>query len=231
MTHHPIIFTGDSVRAILDGRKTMTRRLLSPTWAVFGSAGREFWNHCDLEGAHYDPGGSIFGNGGSYLHVAGHTEPRCARCREMGWNETVHRLYPRYNPGDMLWIREIWAEAPENEGRASIRLHPAILYRANPIFDGMSPGDLWKWRNPMFMPRWASRVTLQVIATRIERLSAITEADAIAEGAPKQKEDHVPLYSHRMGFERTWNSLHRKPGTRWENNPWVMVVGFERVET
>ena len=133
----------------------------------------------------------------------------------------MHRLYARQNPGDRLWIREIWASSGNEH---------ETLYRAESIFDGMGPGDFgWKWRSPMFMPRRVSRLSLRVTATRIERLCAIAEADAIAEGAPKQKEDHIPLFSHRAGFERLWDSLHRKPMTRWNDNPWVVVIEFEKV--
>ena len=219
----PIIFSTESVRAILDGRKTMTRRLLSPAWAFFGSAPREFWRHCDLEGALGDTAGRVFGSGGGYIFVAGRHAQKCDRCREMGWAETVHRLYPRHNPGDLLWVRETWAPTSPD---AAVE----VLYRAEPIYDGMQAGDFaWKWKSSMFMPRWASRIALEVTASRIERLHNFTEIDAIAEGAPRQKEDHVPIFSHRAGFERLWDSLHRKPGTRWEDNPWVVPISFKRI--
>ena len=148
-----------------------------------------------------DFSGAVIGNRG--LH-----------CRDGGG---VIVLRPKYVPGDLLWVRETWFPFD----------HARTIYKA----DATALAEtIAKWRSPMHMPRWASRITLRVTASRIERLRDISEADAIAEGAPRVKEDHVPLYSHRMGFEIRWDILHRKPGTRWEDNPVVAVISFERLD-
>ena len=80
------------------------------------------------------------------------------------------------------------------------------------------------------MPRKYSRLTLEIVNVRCERLQDISEQDAKAEGVERAKEDHIPLYSFRMGYELQWDAVNGKKHP-WESNPWVWVIKFKKVET
>ncbi len=92
-----------------------------------------------------------------------------------------------------------------------------------------------KWRPSIHMPRWASRITLEITAVRVERLQAISEADAIAEGVEQYKSGYFKAYNCKEGFCTTafvsfmslWSQIN-SPGS-WDANPWVWVVEFRRV--
>lgn len=136
--------------------------------------------------------------------------------------------------GDRLWVREthqIYSNGADAE--------PTVLYRA----DGDSAK---KWRPSIFMPRWASRLTLEITKVRIERLQDITEADAIAEGIQKRMiqvgrhsnlEPIYPAFSERAGgfhsaraaFEFGWDEINRKRGFGWDKNPILWVIEFRRM--
>lgn len=217
MAERGIIFGAESVRAIFDSRKTQTRRVLSPGVADFGSAPRRFWQHCDFSRAFVDG----HPDSGEYLHVPAH-EDACPDCAQMGWAGTMHRLYPRVLPSDWLWVREAWL--PRAQERATI-------YRAD--FEDVEAAGVAGmysdrgWRSPVFMPRSRSRITLEVLRVRIERLQKISEEDAIAEGCdPTVREFAGPA---RSEYAAAWDSLNsaRAP---WSDNPWVLVYEFRRVE-
>src|SRR5579872_528511 len=136
MTDHPIIFSAPMVRALLDGRKTMTRRF------------------------------------------AGAYKPIYPGCDDLQWKPSP---WQRSQPGDRLWLREAFAILPRNCYALPKTLtrdgSEAAYYRAD--FDRSGKPA---WRSPIHMPRWASRLTLIVTATRIERVQEISEDDARAEG-------------------------------------------------
>lgn len=112
---------------------------------------------------------------------------------------------PYGQPGDRLWVRETFFDATSlNEGR--------VLYRA----DGMT--SCFGWHPSIHMPKWASRIELEIVSVRVERLQDISEADAIAEGCPRDI-----LYGTGW-YKALWNSLNG-PGS-WAANPWVWVVEF-----
>ncbi len=173
MKERPILFSGPMVRAILEGRKTQTRRVIK--------------------------------------------------------NRTV----PPYQVGNLLWVREAWQDwCPLWRGQwcghgtqEGMAQEHSVVYRAdNFIRNGsvemvksMPPK---KWRPSIFMPRWASRLTLEVVSIRSERLQDITEEDAEAEGA-----DCLGL----GGFASLWDSINGKKHP-WASNCWVWVIGFKRVE-
>ena len=135
--------------------------------------------------------------------------------RRLAWQKPLRpvllpTVWQRIRPGDRLWVREIWHPGQvvadyENRFHASVR---SISYRAT----WESGPTSFAWRSPIHMPRVASRLTLAVTATRIERLQAITAADALAEGVD------------RDGFAQLWNFLHG-PGA-WDANPWVVALTF-----
>ncbi len=194
MKERPILFSGPMVRAILDGRKTMTRRV------VRLRAG---------EIAHEGDDGS--------LHAVANT----------AWGDSIERVIrcPYGVPGDLLWVRETWATT-EQAG-----VHPSdaeMLYRAtDPDWETM---DGWRWSPSIFMPRWASRLTLRITSVSVERVQEITEEDAMREGVKAESvSTHPGIYSYRAPFVELWDSINSERGFGWDANPWVWVVAFERV--
>lgn len=172
MKEHPVIFTGESVRGIISGVKTQTRRIVKPQ---------------PCSGIRQSPmarGGLEDGHG------------------------RVIRI--KYESGQILWVRETWS-----------RWGRGIAYRADDNLSGI------KWKSPLFMPRWASRITLEIKDVRVERLWEITEEDAIAEGFA---DDPNPPWktSPRRLFETGWNAINGKK-FRWTLNCWVWVIAFRRI--
>jgi hypothetical protein len=199
MKEKPILFSGEMVRAILDGRKTQTRRVIKN--AGGGCRGfipeREtYYFGIDLRTVDNGPQTAI------------EVKPPCA-------------------VGDLLWVRETWAT---NE---QIGIHPAdaeIIYRAtSPEFGEEFEG--WKWRPSIFMPRWASRLTLRVTGVRAERVHDISRPDIRAEGvvcAWCQKQQGGYCECYKM-FSALWDSINAKRGYGWDASPWVWVIEFEVV--
>ena len=195
MKERPINLKAWEVRAIREGRKTQTRRVVK-------GAEKETWQggECGIR----DPC--------TYWNIGG----RAHRC-------------PYGQPGDRLWVRETFFHEPEEYDYASgrVRLKPVSLYRA----DGH--GDwIGKWVPSIHMPRWASRITLEVVGVRAERLNEISEEDAKAEGAratlsPLDSVRLGAIGTHREGFSQVWESING-PGS-WAENPFVWVVEFRRV--
>jgi hypothetical protein len=145
-----------------------------------------------------------------------------------GSKTQTRRLSKRWlkvKKGDLFWVKETWARAYPNEP-----IH--LFYRAG------NYGTKWggKWRSSMFMPRWASRITLRATQDAYEEpLQDITEEDAVREGLyddggwSPDNNDYVGLSAgHR--FIDLWNSINTKPGSRWEDNPGVVVLNFKKIE-
>lgn len=215
MTERPILFSTRMVRAILDGRKTQTRRAvkLPKTLAARGA---------DLNAASTfrDPG---FGDG-EYLHVS--TNDGCVERVRCPYADT---------PGNRLWVRETWGLRPFSGGEV-----PGIVYRAGadwrgaPMFTGILQGA---WRPSIHLSRGDSRIALEVTAVRVERLQDISEADAIAEGLRWRPaieswtagDDNWPTFTDpRRSYAGLWEAING-PGS-WGANPWVWVVEFRRIE-
>jgi len=205
MKERPILFGGEMVRAILDGRKTQTRRVINP---------QPEWQ---LTAPRVVDGKWLFGSVAS------------------GYAQDVWRC-PYGQPGDHLWMRETWA-TPGNfdhikpsELGASHFSSTELVYRAT-----SEHGDAYyTWRPSIFMPRWASRITLEVTGVRAERVQEISEEDAKAEGvtAWHPRDPSIvfrPEGSYRNGFHQLWDSINAKRGYAWDSNPWVWVVEFEVV--
>ena len=117
---------------------------------------------------------------------------------------------PRYEAGDILWVRETWG--------VPISLAGDIIYKAD-FVDRKAPlADGEKWRPSIFMPREAARIFLGVTNVRVERLQDITDADILAEGF-KCREDFIVF----------WNILNEKRGHGWNKNDWVYAYTFEKI--
>ena len=190
MTEHPILFSAPMVVAILEGRKTQTRRIISrqlqhPGWTAYRYFGP----------SKNDPA-----------------------CRSMAIecgpdypddnNDQV--LCPYGAAGDRLWVRETWTQ----------NYNQLIAFRA----DGEDANDM-PWRPSIFMPRWASRITLEVIGVRVERLQRIRSEDALAEGIVPTDS---PVWFPVDEFQHLWDQINAKRAP-WASNPWVWVVEFRRV--
>ncbi|ATS54075.1 hypothetical protein [Xanthomonas citri] len=122
---------------------------------------------------------------------------------------------PFGQPGDRLWVRETWAQHAD---------HPAMrraVYRA----DSGSEHDAERWRPNIHMPRWACRLVMEITDVRVERLQAISEADAQREGAGDNV-DYTRNRTYRDDFRDIWTST----GGDWDANPWVWVIGFKVVD-
>ena len=218
MKEHPILFSGEMVRAILEGRKAQTRRPIKPQpqgghcasmaddgiWAVLTEIG---W-------------------GGEFA------------CNEIGH-------CPYGIPGDRLWVRETWQawEDPET-GQDYLRYRAD---GAKIVPDWPNTEEAWgrlcgyfdRWYPSIHMPRWAARITLEVTGVRVERVQDIGQKDALAEGCPcgelTRKTIHALKHSSSglaaiEWFVDAWNAIYLDRGLGWEANPWVWVVEFRHTE-
>ncbi len=201
MKERPILFNADMVNAILDGRKTQTRRIVKPTKDRNGSG-------CQL--APCEIAGEV--NGGDYA------------------------LCPYGQPGDRLWVRENFLYLMHGDVTAGdIKYCASIDSRS--AAGSKNPGYWWRKRPSIHMPRWASRITLEIVSVRVERLKQISERDALQEGIGLVLADNWPdpkamseavAKSRRAGFKLLWESINGSDS--WDTNPWVWVVEFRRVE-
>lgn len=207
MTDRPILFSAPMVRAILDGTKTQTRRIVKPQ-PLEASPGP------GIRAALYRPGDFIWPD-----KVPGCSTISCKPHGPDGWAEQ-HSPYGK--AGDWLWVRETWQMA----GGDSCFWYAATDSQAD---CGASPVS--RWRPSIHMPRRASRITLEITRVRVERLQDISEADARAEGAPPL-DPHWPIPAdgrgtHASGYRRLWEQINGPDS--WASNPWVWVVEFRRI--
>lgn len=225
MKERPILFNGAMVRAILDGRKTVTRRAVKglqiPKEDPSQGETRRRWSAVGQRHARY--GFCVFGE----------TEEECAQ--ELG----EFGACPYGRPGDRLWVRENWMDL-RGTGVEHRPTPDSPLQRYAYGADS-PPGSLsdetrkdfgLKWRPSIHMPRAACRILLEITDVRVERLQAITRSDIRAEGLqcpPELASDDVsPNYRdwYPAAFRELWNST----GGDWDADPWVWVVEFKRLE-
>jgi len=129
--------------------------------------------------------------------------------------------------GDRLWVKETWAYALDYS-TPDLKPNPEqILYKADS--DILAVGN--KWRPAIFMPRWASRITLEITDIRVERLQEITSKDCKLEGIPPHQMGNVIQegYPVQKAFADLWDSINAKRGYSWEKNPWVWCIGFKLI--
>lgn len=193
-TECPVLFNAAMVREVLADRKTVTRRLISNV---------AHGQHFNAEhGWHYGPD----------MNDCKHVGPVNGGPR-WGWGDDwmAHEARCPFGvAGDRLWVRECWApNAPTWADRRG------VVYRADHP-DARSGYEPARWRPSIHMPRWASRLTLDVVSVRAERLHNIDDADAIREG-----------FKSREDFAETWRGIYG--AASWDANPWVWRVEFSRV--
>lgn len=243
MSDHPILFSTEMVKAILAGRKTQTRRVVKFGKSFFRGVTGQVQTHYEYKACYPLPsGGFVF-----WSDQVGQAFSDCAYKGETGGYRC-----PYGEPGDRLWVRETWRAAELDSGLDGVRYAADNHFR--PIENTPEAADAWgnahfnkhgkpykplAWRPSIFMPRWASRITLEVVSIRVERLQDISEQDAQAEGAQHITPSailSVPMPwerryepGYRLGFEKLWNSINEGRGFGWDVNPWVWVVEFKQV--
>ncbi len=214
MKDRPILFSGAMVRALLDGSKTQTRRVVNmpPSWDCFVCAdwGDGWWPYRsdDGESPNYD-------------------------------NNEIPMRCPYGQPGERLWVRETWRGvveigppgAPIEHGVA--RYVPDQQHCRRVEYAATQDKDGEPWRPSIHMPRWASRILLEIVSVRVERLNDCGEADARAEGVTIE-DRHMAGYCAGQflppsirAYRDLWESINGAGS--WDANPWVWVVEFKRV--
>ncbi|EHR9592458.1 hypothetical protein KU915_000157 [Salmonella enterica subsp. enterica serovar Muenster] len=197
MKERGMIFNGEMVRAILDGRKTQTRR---PVKFPF----RDVNLGCELSGN--ELAGEV--SAGNY------------------WNSRVGQ------PGDRIWVRETFrvhsraTDVATLVYRASVRNSWTEQTHRVPVAVCNKPVTPEKWTPSIHMPRWASRITLEITDVRVERLNSISDSDASKEGCCIADMESGDCLSDV--FTRLWTSIYGDDC--WQANPWVWVIEFKRVE-
>lgn len=223
MKERPILFSAPMVRALLNCTKSQTRRVVK---------------------LQKEPTTYPQTNGVQFVQIGG---------KQYWWNSQpdhpahVTKACPYGQPGDRLWVRETWqgplleSEEQEDEFRQSPDIYKKpgfCAYRATDTLDAIdADGRELGWRPSIHMPRWASRILLEITGVRVERLQDISEADARAEGITDggclSCGEHEPCGcadpkpSARDSFCRLWQSINGAES--WHANPWVWVVEFKRV--
>ena len=227
MKERPILFSGPMVRALLDGSKTQTRRVMKPQ-LIYGTVAGLFnsWYLPLSEG-----GGTLYPNG----------------------KEKILGTCPYGQPGDRLWVREAFDFLPSG-GLDQPQACEIVYWATGSIEPRSAPHDYnpmiyghQKVRPSIHMPRWASRITLEITSVRVERLQDISEADAMAEGiveCPIPADDEGPRRIGYMvgpddgksglsvtpiqAYRDLWESINGPDS--WTTNPWVWVVEFKRLQ-
>lgn len=200
MTSKPILFSGPMVRAILDGRKSQTRRVLKPQPV-------DPW---------YWPGDEVDPESGWFDRLEQGREP----CGAPTLEETPPIKLP-YASGDLIYVREAFSYDRLDVDRNGFL--PCWFWAdGNP-----DDGDWTRPKPSIHMPRWASRLTLEVTDVRIERVQDISQADAVDEGVCQALPMTVLAEDPRQAFRDLWDSLNAKRGYGWDANPWVCAVTFK----
>lgn len=216
MSIKPILFNTEMVRAILDGRKSCTRRIVKG----------------------FIPNNAVWG-------YTAFTPKGCISCRGTfadGYGEKFFK--PPYQPGDILYIRETWERFEcwncDGDERGNCPKEPkksvldktcgCYMYRATDEISGDA-----KWHPSIHMPKEAARIWLEVTNVRVERLQNITAEDALSEGMDKYIRLNGELDENSIitSFIGIWNSTIKKSNLDrygWNANPWVWVIEFERCE-
>lgn len=221
MADKPILFSGPMVRALIEGRKTQTRRIPKIKWRDGANQSFTGWHPERVGGRNWQ----LVGGMGVGANIA------------------------TYAVGDRLWVREHWRSAKAYDDLAPSEMggEEPLKYEADGAEQMWGWPELFmpgRHRQGMHMPRWASRLTLTVTEVRVERLQDIGDADAVAEGVEMESADppfyYVPgIWPHSLtavgieeaggrhaakSYAKLWNHIHG-PGA-WAENPWVSATSF-----
>lgn len=241
MKERPILFSAPMVRAILEGRKTQTRRVMKPQPPSI-EAVRALYGDYHLKNIHQPDVWSVMGSVWAVRQLLG-TECREGRLGE--WR------CPYGAPGDRLWVREAWQaihvsidpetgygdDVYEAEAIPKDSQHGywSVAYRATDAQADYHKDDRgFVWRPGIHMPRWASRITLEVANVRVERVHAIAPDDVTAEGITEEDArcdgecGATPCSMLVPAFKGLWHEINGQES--WDANPWVWVVEFKRIQ-
>jgi hypothetical protein len=241
MKERPVLFSPPMVRALLDGSKSQTRRIVKWPRAAFLHGRTPLIDRTFKDGA----------PGAEYIHCA-------YGSGDLGDDYQSSRVFCPYgDPGDRLWVKETWSTSKslDDKSPSAIALQSAqagyerpwapLRYAADDRIVNWDPsiwGDAGKTRVSIHMPRWASRITLEVTGVRVQRLQDISEANAKAEGvslaqlsgigdeqsiidSKKTKGSHP----RTLAFAILWDTINGDRAS-WRSNPWVWIVEFKRIE-
>lgn len=225
MKERGMIFNGVMVRAILDGRKTQTRRPVNPQPTL-------------TKGSGFSWKGNLYGSGSDD--------------RETNIN-FAHVACPFGKPGDHIWVRETWQaihDSVDEFGHVEERTYAPSIPKekdrywhtvyAEHFGDENREDRGFPWRPSIHMPRWASRITLEITGVRVERLHSINERDAVREGLfqlpasgryclqPGMQYFGEASHCAKEVYSWLWESIYGEHS--WQANPWVWVIEFKRIE-
>lgn len=219
MTDRPILFSGPMVRALLDGRKTQTRRIVKPQPSADA----------------VDAGVTMSGNPAANGVWCWLDAKDLMDASQVG--ETFRCPYGV--PGDRLWVKETWGlndclyggSQPIPKARPIDLPADALVFYATE--DDAEIRNELRWRPSIHMPRWASRLTLDITEVRVERLHEISAADSLAEGVQCPTCEALQAsacngrgcFASIAAYRDLWN--HINGPDNWAANPWVWVVTFE----
>ncbi|WP_314413750.1 hypothetical protein [Pantoea septica] len=223
MRERPILLNGDMVRAVLNGSKTQTRRIMKvqPS-ADFSPMNMEL--ETDFTARWYTPG---------VVDKHGYLQP--AKKQVFGVaSEDEGYTCPFGAVGDRLWVRETFRVHSRATDVAT------LVYKASerqswteqthrvPVSVCNKPAVIEKWTPSIHMPRWASRITLEITGVRVERLASVSNDDARAEGYPAERAADGGNSDPWLWFRDLWDGIY--PEQSFKVNPWVWVIEFKRVE-
>lgn len=230
MKERPILFSAEMVRALLDGRKTQTRRVVKPQPIERNGQTLSGRHPCTIEKL-YPEIRNRYGQPGDRLWVR-------EAWRVGAWDNYEIAMAIDYLADN--YAREEWLIVPDTMQDQFYRLREqsiddAIGKKFFRDYHGdfhWSKGDSpCRGRPSIHMPRWASRIMLEITNVRVERAQEISEADAKAEGVePSIVGSDFQDIQYRAGFQTLWDSINAKRGYGWEANPWVWVVEFKRID-
>lgn len=254
MKERGILFSAPMVRAILNGSKTQTRRVMTP------QPTRQPMAHVkslpDLDIRH--------GPGWRWRDCYSSDESK------LGFRAFVAHRGPYGRPGDRLWVKETWQNVWDNcpymcecwawcyctgaqdpdatMGTVSTGCkHAGVAYRATETLEREVMGENdeakpMRWRSARFMPRWASRITLEVTDVRVQRLQELDEHDSLAEGIPEVPRCGCDVCRMTSGmctadageqirqYAELWDHINgKRTGCAWNDNPWVWAIRFRRL--
>jgi len=246
MKELPILFNGAMVRAILDRRKTQTRRPIKPqpeivdnepryekdTWALWSSTIPKYRNGLIVK--------SPFGVPGDYLYVRehwGYLGETVAPSKQDWHKDIVYHADGAKRKIQYPSAQAMFKHGPEQRLTFPPDMDDLYVEQQQEVYRGLLKA-WWKRQKSkpsIHMPKWASRITLEVERMWVERVQEISEEDALAEGCGLAS-DHDGLYSimmnqpHRQGFRETWDTLYAKQDLGWDVNPWIYACEFKVLE-